>query len=154
MNKETFLKELTKKLKYLAPEARKEEIQKYQDLTNYDLNPVTEANKIYQKRGLNITVKENGSFLNSISVMIDTINSKNSKAIKDLILFFLYLIFLIIIIKIPFIYVRDIISSFFQNEKFYQIWYLIIELLYAITTIITFIKLIKNKAADLEKDAQ
>lgn len=152
MNKEQFLKELNKKLKYLATKTRKEELQKYQDLANYDLNPVNEANKIYQEHGLNITVKENGSFLNSISIIIDTFNSKNSKAIKDLILFFLYLIFLLIIIKIPFIYVRDIISSFFPNEKFRQIWYLSIELLYAIATIITFIKLIKNKASDLEKN--
>ena len=61
---------------------------------------------------------------------------------------------LIILIKIPFIYVRDIISTFFNvlvnNDTLYIIWNLLFELLYAITAILIFIKFIKNKAKDYE----
>ena len=61
---------------------------------------------------------------------------------------------LIILIKIPFIYIRDTISSIFSvlvsNDILYTIWSLTFELLYAITAILIFIRLIKNKAKDYE----
>ena len=61
---------------------------------------------------------------------------------------------LIILIKIPFIYVRDIISTIFgvliTNNILGTIWNLAFELLYALTAILIFIKMIKNKAKDYE----
>lgn len=152
MNKEEFLKSLTKNLKYLNPSLKDAEIEKFQNMTDYnDLDPIEEANKIYERNSINIKVTK--SFLNSLSTIIEVFSSNDSKNIGQLLLFFLYLFFLIIIIKIPFIYVRDMISTIFgifQNDNANVIWNLTIEALYAITTIIVFIRLIKNKAYNIE----
>ena len=89
-----------------------------------------------------------------MSIIIEEIKSKDKKILIDLLLFFLYMFVLIILIKIPFIYVRDIISSIFSvigsNNIIYTIWNLLFELLYAITAILIFIKMIKNKALGYE----
>ena len=154
MNKEQFLKELKYQLRYLNKESQEEELKNYENLQDYNLKTEDIANSIYQKRGLNIKVSKKTSFLDSVSIIIDEIKSKDKKIIIDLLLFFLYLFILIILIKIPFIYVRDIVSSIFSvigsNDIFYTIWNLSFELLYALTAIFIFIKMIKSKAKDYE----
>lgn len=157
MTEETFFKELKKHLKYLTIEAMNEELKNYENLPSYnDLDPIEEANKIYKKRGINKTVSNKINFLDSISILIEQFRSKDKKRITNVLLFFVYLFFLLILIKIPFIYVRDMIANIFNNifinDNIYNIFALIIELLYAITTIIVFIKLIKNKSLEFEKD--
>ena len=155
MNKEKFLKMLNKNLYYLPKKERKEILEKYQNLNDYNLDPIKEANKIYKEKGLTFEIKNDISFLGAIQVLVDNLKSDNKEKIKDVLLFFLYLFFLLIIIKIPFIYVRDIISNMFSswlyNNNLDGAWYFIFELLYAITTIIFFIKLIKNKAQNIDK---
>jgi hypothetical protein len=155
MDKKTFINELTINLKHLTNEIKAEEIAKYNELDTNKLDPIEEANKIYKNHGLNITVTKKTSFINSMTILVDILKSNDKKKISNVLLFFLYLIFILIIIKIPFIYVRDITSSIFNNflsnELAYSIWYLLFEILYAITTIITLINLIKNKANQIEK---
>lgn len=154
MNKEDFLKELKYQLRYLNKDTLEEEIQKYENLQDYNLKPEEVANNIYQKRGLNIKVTKKTSFLDSVSIIIDVIKRKDKKIIIDLLLFFLYIFLLIILIKIPFIYIRDMVSTIFNvlvtNEILSTIWNLSFELLYALTAILIFIKFIKNKAKDYE----
>ncbi|CDF11686.1 unknown [Mycoplasma sp. CAG:776] len=154
MKKEEFLKELKYQLRYLNKNIQEEELKSYENLENYNLKPEEIANSIYQKRGLNIKVTKKTSLFDSISTIIDALKSKNKKILLDLLFFFLYMFILIILIKIPFIYVRDIISTFFNilvsNDTLYVIWNLTFELLYAITAILIFIKFIKNKAKDYE----
>lgn len=154
MDKEKFLKELKYQLRYLNKETIDEELKNYENLPDYNLKPEDEANKIYQKRGLNVKVTKKTSLFDAISKIIDAIKSKNKKIITDLVLFFVYIFILIILIKIPFIYIRDTISSIFSvlvnNDILYTIWSLTFELLYAITAILIFIHLIKNKAKDYE----
>ena len=154
MDKEKFLKELKYQLRYLNKETIEEELKNYQNLPDYNLKREDEANKIYQKRGLNVKVTKKTSLFDAISKIIDAIKSKNKKIITDLVLFFVYIFILIILIKIPFIYIRDTISSIFSvlvnNDILYTIWSLAFELLYAITAILIFIHLIKNKAKDYE----
>lgn len=154
MDKEKFLKELKYQLRYLNKETIDEELKNYENLPDYNLKPEDEANKIYQKRGLNVKVTKKTSLFDAISKIIDAIKSKNKKIITDLVLFFVYIFILIILIKIPFIYIRDTISSIFivlvNNDILYTIWSLAFELLYAITAILIFIHLIKNKAKDYE----
>ena len=154
MKKEEFLKELKYQLRYLNKNIQEEELKSYENLENYNLKPEEIANSIYQKRGLNIKVTKKTSLFDSISTIIDALKSKNKKILLDLLFFFLYMFILIILIKIPFIYVRDIISPFFNvlvsNDTLYVIWNLTFELLYAITAILIFIKFIKNKAKDYE----
>ena len=154
MNKEQFLKELNYQLRYLNQETKQEELKAYENLASYNLKPEEEANKIYQKRGLNIKVTKKTSFLDSVAVIIDVIKNKNKKQILDIVLFFIYTFILIILIKIPFIYIRDTISTIFNvlvtNDLLYTIWNLTFEILYAITAILIFIKMIKTKAKDYE----
>lgn len=158
MTKETFLKELEKNLKYLSNETKTIELAKYESLANYDLDPITEANNIYQRLGLAIKINKKTKFLDSVGTIINELQSKDKKHITNILLFFLYLLFLLIILKIPFIYVRDITSSIFNNifsdDTAYMLWSLLFELLYAITTIIVFIRLINKKANELENDAK
>ena len=141
-------------MRYLNKNIQEEELKSYENLENYNLKPEEIANSIYQKRGLNIKVTKKTSLFDSISTIIDALKSKNKKILLDLLFFFLYMFILIILIKIPFIYVRDIISTFFNvlvsNDTLYVIWNLTFELLYAITAILIFIKFIKNKAKDYE----
>lgn len=154
MDKEKFLKELKYQLRYLNNKAKEEELKNYENLQDYNLKPEEEANKIYQKRGLNIKVTKKTSFLDAVSTIIDIIKTKNKKSVLDIVLFFIYMFILIILIKIPFIYVRDIISTIFgvliTNNILGTIWNLAFELLYALTAILIFIKMIKNKAKDYE----
>lgn len=154
MDKEKFLKELKYQLRYLNNKAKDEELKNYENLQDYNLKPEEEANKIYQKRGLNIKVTKKTSFLDAVSTIIDIIKTKNKKSVLDIVLFFIYMFILIILIKIPFIYVRDIISTIFgvliTNNILGTIWNLAFELLYALTAILIFIKMIKNKAKDYE----
>ena len=95
------------------------------------------------------------SLFNSVNIIINKLRIKDKAITKNILLFFLYLLFLLILIKIPFIYLRDTIGSYFElvliDNKSLIIWNLIFEILYAITTIIIFIKLIKKKAQELEK---
>ena len=154
MDKEKFLEELKYQLRYLNNKAKEEELKNYENLQDYNLKPEEEANKVYQKRGLNIKVTKKTSFLDAVSTIIEIIKTKNKKSVLDIVLFFIYMFILIILIKIPFIYVRDIISTIFgvliTNNILGTIWNLTFELLYALTAILIFIKMIKNKAKDYE----
>ena len=158
MDKDKFLKELKYQLRYLNKESQEEEIKNYENRKDYNLKPEEEANKIYQKRGLNIKVTKKTSFLDSVSIIIDAAKEKNKKVLIDLLLFFLYVFILVILIKIPFIYIRDTISTMFSivisTEILYTIWNLSFELLYAITAILIFIKFIKTKAKDYENTGE
>ena len=158
MDKDKFLKELKYQLRYLNKEIKEEEIKNYENREDYNLKPEEEANKIYQKRGLNIKVTKKTSFLDSVSIIINAAREKNKKVLIDLLLFFLYVFILVILIKIPFIYIRDTISTMFSivisTEILYTIWNLSFELLYAITAILIFIKFIKTKAKDYENTGE
>ena len=158
MDKDKFLKELKYQLRYLNKKSQEEEIKNYENREDYNLKPEEEANKIYQKRGLNIKVTKKTSFLDSVSIIIDAAKEKNKKVLIDLLLFFLYVFILVILIKIPFIYIRDTISTMFSivvsTEVLYTIWNLSFELLYAITAILIFIKFIKTKAKDYENTGE
>ena len=153
MDKEKFLKELKYQLRYLSKQAQEEELKNYEN-TDYNQKVEDIANAIYQKRGLNIKVTKKTSFFDSVSQIIEAIKSKNKKVLLDLLFFFLYVFILIILIKIPFIYVRDTISTIFNvlvsNDILYTIWNLSFEILYAVTAILIFTRFIKNKAKDYQ----
>ncbi len=155
MTKEEFLIELEKNLKYLKKRIRKEELQKYEAINCKDLDPVKEANKIYENHNTNIRITKNIKFFDAIKTIINIFEKKEKDEIKNIILFFLSTFFIIIIIKIPFIYVRDMVSNIFSSltstDSVYNLWYLLFELLYAITAIIIFIKKIKKRVLEIEK---
>ncbi len=152
MNNNEFLKELNKELRYLNKDARQNEIEKYSNLNNSNLNPHEIAQSIYNSYNIKIFEKE--TLFNSVNIIINKLQSKNQKIIINIIKFFLYLLVLLIVIKIPFIYIRDLLGTFFESllytSKAITLWYLSYELLYAITTILIFIRLIKKKAIELK----
>ena len=74
MDKEKFLKELKYQLRYLNKETIEEELKNYENLSDYNLKPEEEANKIYQKRGLNVKVTKKTSLFDAVSIIIDAIN--------------------------------------------------------------------------------
>lgn len=156
MTKEEFLKALRKNLKWLSKQEREEELVYYENRDNYDLDPIIIANEIYQRKGLKISLVKKIKFLDAVNILINSLQSKNKEKLKKVLLFFLYMFFLIIIIKIPFIYIRDMISNIFidtfKNNSTYTLWALSLELLYALTAILIFIRMIKKKAIEIEKE--
>lgn len=157
MNKEEFMQKLDQNLRYLKKKEKKEELAKYNSLNSINLDPIIEANKIYEARGLKIRINEELKLFDAISILIDNFKLKNRKKITDLLLFFLYLLLLIILIKMPFIYTRDMISNLFNNlfttNLSVILWNIFFEIIYAITSIIFIIKQIKKKAIELKKNA-
>ncbi len=154
MKKEEFIKELKKNLKWLNKKEREEELIYYDNLDNYNLDPVKIANEIYKKRNLKIKILPKIKFLDATNILITNLQSKDKNKIKNILLFFLYMLILVIIIKVPFIYLRDMITNIFidtfKNDLNYTIWALSLEFIYALTAIIIFIKMIKNKALELK----
>ncbi len=154
MSKKIFLRKLKRELKYLNRENLKLALREYKDLDNYNLNPVEEAKKIYDRLRVEIPVKQ--KFLDSISYIINIFKSKDKNLIQNMIVFFLYLLLVIIIIKVPFIYTRDMVSNIFsslQEDGAYVVWNLIIELLYTITSVFVLIYLINDKVKKLKNSS-
>ena len=156
MSKEEFLTELKKNLKYLKKQERASELSIYENKDNFkDLDPVEIANNIYKERNLNFIIRPQIKFLDALNIITEKIKTKDKDILINLGLFLLYLIFVLIIIRLPFIYVRDLTATMFNNYitgSIHTIYYLVFELLYALTTILIYIRLIKNKALDLKKE--
>jgi len=156
MTKEEFLKELKRSLKYLSKKDREEELIYYENIDNYNLDIISIANEIYKKRGIKITLNKRIKFLDAANILVNHLQNKDKKKLQKILLFFVYMFLLVIIIKIPFIYLRDMTSNIFidtfKNDSAYTILALALELVYAITAILIFIRMIKNKALELEKE--
>lgn len=153
MTKDEFLKQLKKNLKYLKKKEQQIYLESYQNLENYNLDPAEIANQIYIDNNLPYRITYNIKLRDAILIITDKIKEKNIR--KNIIFFFLKLFLLSIVIEIPFLYVREMISTMFNEtfiiEQNYFILKLVIELIYAITTIIMIISLLKKKAYELKK---
>ncbi len=155
MNKDEFLKKLKKYLRYLNNKERLLILQKYENINNYnDLDPVSIANKVYEEHNSKIRITKEISLFNAVNVIINKLRLKNKDITKNILLFFLYLLIILVAVKIPFIYIRDVIGSFFEisfmDNNNYAKWQLIFEFAYAITAILILIRIIKKKAVNLE----
>ena len=84
MDKNQFLKKLKKNLRFLSKPMQNEQLEYYENLDNYDLDPDDEANKIYKKLNYNIKVF-NISFKDAL------LNIKESGDWIKIGLFFLYI---------------------------------------------------------------
>ena len=161
MNKEKYLKELEKRLVYLTPEQKSTEI--FRISNELDNNEIVkdlsqEVEEIYKKYKINLFKKEkneNNKFLklldkignyfqNFYKSFINYSTKDKALVIRDLIIIFL----LISLFKIPFLVLENIIFSFFNNILSLKIVNLlnnVVEFLYIIFAIITFIKLFKRR---------
>lgn len=147
MIREDFLKKLKQNLSYLKKKERDLELLKYESMQDVShLDPVEEANKIYASRNLDIRITSNVKFLKAFKTILDRFKNKDLVGIT--IWFFIKIFLIVIIIKIPFIYVRDMVSTLFSitEDNAYMIFNLIIELIYAITCIMYIIKAIKKES--------
>ncbi len=155
MNKEEFLKELNNNLSYLKKDIRESELKKYENLPSYDLDSILEANKIYKEHNINYRITSNIKFIDAFKTVLSTFKDKEKRT--NTILFFLKILLIIIIIKIPFIYIRDMIATMFNNlfinDRNYFIWYLIIEISYALVGIYIIIKQTKKEAYKLKNES-
>ena len=97
MNKEEFLYQIKKSLKYLKKDELEEIINNYSKIEINNLNPVEEANKIYKEKNINIIIPEKIKLFDAINIIINKIKTKNKDTIIDLVIFFFYIIFIAIL---------------------------------------------------------
>lgn len=168
MDKKGFVDFLEKKLCYLVDNVRKEEINKYESvIDNYvnmgqseenainsfgDPNDLVKA--IYLSHGLDykklFTSNISGKGIKqAFKGFYSDISGGNKTKMKSAILYFLYIILLIVLLKIVFIFVRDLGGQFFtdlfENKTFYKIYDISFEILYILVATLVFFKLFTKK---------
>lgn len=168
MNKKDFISFLDEKLFYLVDNIKLDEINKYESvIDNYvnmgqteevavasfgDPNDLVKA--IYLSHGLDykklstgkLSAKGiKGSFKNFYTI----ISGSDKKKMRNAILSFLYIILLVVLLKIVFIFVRDmgsqIFSDMFSSKTFSKVYDLSFEILYIAVAILVFFKMFTKK---------
>lgn len=161
MNKDKYLKELEKRLDYLTPEQKQDEIFRISnDMDNGKvLNDLSvEIKEIYAKYNINIDkeIKKSDNkylillhkFSSKIEVFVKNIKKKNMKekltVLRDIVLITL----LVSVLKIPFIAVETILFNLFGEILSYTIFnivHFVIEIFYIIFALFTFIRIFKKR---------
>ena len=167
MNKEEFVRKLKIKLDILEDDVFNDEINYYLDIINTKQNEnQTEeeiiksfgnindiAKKILEKHGINsqkVLTKSNfvtEKFAEIFDVIQRVINAMSKNKAKEnikIIIDILILLLLISLIKIPFILIQnlgDSILLYLENPLIVEIWALIVDLLYILVAIITFVNI-------------
>ena len=168
MDKLSFINFLEDKLYYLVENIRNEEIEKYSRvIDNYVSMGQSEENAvesfgdpedlvkaIYLSHGLDykklFTAKLSGRGIkNSFKNFFSIITGNDKKKLRNALFNFLYIIVLIILLKIVFIFVRDLGSSMFadfvSSNKVGKIYDLSFEILYVLVALIVFIKMFTKR---------
>lgn len=168
MNKREFIIFLEEKLYYLVDNIKNEEIKKYENvIDSYVMMGQSEENAIasfgdpsdlvkaiYLSHGLDYKKLFGGKLSskglkNSFKNFYSIITGNDKKKLKNALLSFLYIILLIILLKVVFIFVRDMGNQFFSDifgnglaSKIYDISF---EVLYILVAIIVFFKMFTKK---------
>ena len=169
MNKDQFVELLNKKLFYLVDNEREKEVNKYiSAIDNYVNMGQDEAfvinnfgniddlvTAIYLSHGLDYkklfdksyddSNYDKGAFKNFISLL----TSKNNKASRNAIFYVVYIFLLVILLKVFFIFVRDIgsqiFADMFKNKSFDKYYTLGFEIAYYLVAIMVFVFMFKKK---------
>lgn len=167
MNKEKYLKELEKRLLFLNPEDKQAEI--FRVSNDFDSDKVVndlsiEVNDIYKKYNIDYEKKLKNAnkkyvvFLNSIGAsfekFINHIKKNNTKENINVFMSILVLVLITSILKLPFIGIETLVFSIFKTALptiFYNVFNIIIELLYIIFAIYFFINVFKKLFKDILK---
>ncbi len=174
MNRKEFLKRLRKELSFLEKKELEKEILEYInkiDSSNaQDIEVIKEFGSIEtivkdvcKKHGLNykqIKEQKQNSFKNFYNDLIELstiVKNSDKKKKSKILLDILLLIVVACVLKIPFIFIRDLgdkITEAFldSNVTVLAVWGLIIEFVYVITAITFFIKTFKKWFLHLEKE--
>lgn len=164
MNKEEYLRKLSKELVFLTKDEYAKEIDCYKKYFDADHakkisiektieslgSPKELSKKIYLKRGIDSSKLKRNFINNIINSVTDVVNAfknkKNDK--KKMIIDLIYIFLLIILIKLPFNLVRDIGLSYIKiitpGSIYDVLWSLLFLLIYTITSLCVFIVLIRN----------
>lgn len=168
MDKKKFIDTLNRKLDYLVENEKSKEVEKYVSVVdNYINMGQTEEDAIsslgniddlvtaiYLSHGLDYkklyTGKVSGKgFIGSLKNFYNIITNKDRKAAGSALLYFLYLILLIILLKVVFIFVRDIGLQVFDeissNSIIDRIYSITFNVLYIACAILLFIKLFTKR---------
>lgn len=168
MDKNKFIETLNLKLDYLVETEKNKEIEKYKSvIDNYvnmgqseveavsSLGSVDDlVSAIYLSHGLDYkkisTGKVTGKGLKiAFKNFYNAVTNKDKKVAGSALLYFLYLILLIILLKVVFIFIRDMGSQVFSdisvNSTVDKIYGIIFNVLYIASAILLFIKLFVKK---------
>lgn len=168
MNKEEFITLLEDKLYYLVDNVKKEEISKYEQvIDNYINMGQSEENAvasfgnvddlvkaIYLSHGLDYKKLFNSKLTTkgikgSFKSFYTLVTGNDKKKARNALLTFLYIILLIILLKIVFIFIRDMgsqmFTDLFSNKTISKIYDLSFEVLYVLIAIVVFFKMFTKK---------
>ena len=171
MNKKDFLGEMEKCLKVFVDVERTTLIDKYSLLIDQAVSsgkseeeaiselgkPLDIAREELQNRGINPDVLINDTrgyfkqFLSAVDNVVETFSKKNSKEIGNTILNILVIFAFVALLKIPFLFLNDIIVMFLESMALTitnVVSTLIsvgIELVYVLVAIIVFISMFKKR---------
>ena len=158
MNKEKYLKELEKRLDMLSDEQKQEEIFRVSNEIDSGkvMNDLSiEVDAIYKKYKIkksskkkNTNTKEYEGVIKYLNNFVNSVKQNDYKAnlivIRDIII----ILILVSIFKIPFIALETFTFSVFQNmiaDKFYTIIHYIIEIIYIVFAVFTFLRIFSKR---------
>lgn len=168
MNKKEFISFLDEKLYYLLDNAKNTEISKYESvIDNYvnmgqseedavasfgDPNDLVKA--IYLSHGLDYKKFNSSSITgkgikDSFKSFYSSITGTDKKKAKNAILGFLYIILVVILLKVVFIFIRDmgtqVFSDLYSDTTFSRIYDITFEVLYVLVAIFVFFKMFTKR---------
>ena len=171
MNKEAFVSFLEDKLFYLVENVRNEEINKYVTVIDNYVNmgqseenavatfgnPNDLVKAIYLSHGLDYKKifggKVSGKGLkNAFKSFYSMISGNDKKQMKNAIIYFLYINLLVVLLKVVFIFIRDMgsqmFTDLFSNHTFSKIYDISFQVLYIIVAVILFFKMFTKKCSE------
>lgn len=174
MNRKEFLKKLRKELSFLEKKELEKEMLEYINKIDSSNSSDIEVIKgfgsmediikeVCKKHKLNykqIKEEKQGWFKNFYNDLIDLstiLKNSDGKKRSKILLDILLLIVVTCVLKIPFIFLRDLGDRLIEailksNVTILAIWGLIIEIIYVIVTLTFFIKTFKKWFSNLEKE--
>jgi|GEM_PF-5081318 len=179
MNKKQFLAKLEENLEILTNTTRTKELLKYEKKIDSEIqkniseekaveklgDPSVIANKILIEHGINVDYLDknnssNGylsSFFEAIDNFVSKMSKKNSKEITRLILELLTIFLVIAVLKIPFIFLKDLITMLLDMMQltvsgFISVLISIgIEFVYILIAVTMFISIFKKRFGNITK---
>lgn len=168
MDKKKFLDFLSSKLYYLVDSEKNKEINKYSSvIDNYISmgqsevdavsslgNPEDLVLSIYLSYGLDYKKIYGGKmsgkgFIGALKNFYSLLTNKDKKKAINALLYFIYLVLLVILLKVVFIFVRDIGLQIFDeittNSVVDRIYSVTFNILYVVCAILLFVKLFIKK---------
>lgn len=172
MNKEEFIKKLRKRLDVLENKEVEDIVSEYEGYIEEKVKSGMKEEDAVKELGdfeeivsdllaaykVKSSTEEEGGFtklINKIShamdIFIDSLNNKSAKDVIKILIEIVIILFIICLLKIPFAMIKDLGGNIFNElsspigSLFEETWYFLIELSYAITAVVFFIKMFEKR---------